>query len=54
MFSTEQVPATKNGFMLFYSDMSNMAACSACITEILVKNSNVEEKNKTQEGDKFY
>ena len=27
----------KNGFMLFYSDMSNMAACSACITVISVK-----------------
>ena len=37
MFSTEQVPATKIGFMLFYSDMSDMTACSACITVIWKK-----------------
>ena len=27
----------KNGFMLFYSDMSDMAACSACLTVIWKK-----------------
>ena len=36
--------------MLFYSDMSNMATCSACITVISVKNSNVKENTKPRKA----
>ena len=47
MFSTEQVPATKKKV---YSDMSNMATCSACTTMISVKNSNVKENTKPRKA----
>ena len=51
MFSTEQVQVSQKWFYaILFRYMSNMATCSACITVISVKNSNVKENTKPREA----
>ena len=50
VFNRTSTNHKKNGFMLFYSDMFNMATCSACTTMISVKNSNVKENTKPRKA----